>query len=317
MSDSENKPYSSEKPGTIIFIFLDGVGLGLNNKENNPFSRFATEFFECHGGKTSFSPPGDLIETDAHMGIAGLPQSATGQTALFCGYNGPQIMGRHINGFPTFTLRPYIKEYSIIKTYLENNLKATLLNSYSPFYLKRLEHKRYERMISASTLMQLGSNQPVFTLEDYRAGRSLYMDITNWFLRSKGLDIPVIKPEETGRKLVKLAQPHDLVIYEYFFTDKTGHAGSMGAARRILPHIDGLIRGVYEQLDPTKDLLIVSSDHGNIEDLSAKVHTENKVGTLVYGRGSEYLKKNVTYLYDIARGILNLAGIKWIEKTPE
>ena len=150
---SESRTGVTEKPGPLIFIFLDGVGLGVKDPAKNPFARFATDFFSGHAGG-SYKQPGILLSTDAHMGIPGLPQSATGQTALFTGYNGPQILGRHVNGYPTFTLRPYFKEKNILKIFNEAGYNATLINSYSQMYLKRLEHPRAERMLSASSLMQ-------------------------------------------------------------------------------------------------------------------------------------------------------------------
>ena len=39
------------------------------------------------------------------LGIEGLPQSATGQTALFTGINAAQLLGRHLFGFPNQPFR--------------------------------------------------------------------------------------------------------------------------------------------------------------------------------------------------------------------
>ncbi|MCB1200959.1 MAG: metalloenzyme [Leptospiraceae bacterium] len=297
----------------FIYIFLDGVGLGTANAQINPFAKFDSTFFSVHGGGDSARFPGEIISTDAHMSIEGLPQSATGQTALFTGYNGAQIVGRHINGFPTFSLRPYLKTASLFNRLLETGYKATLLNSYSDRYLKRLNHRRAERMMSASSLLQMGSGQPYFTIDDYLQGKSMYMDITNWFLRKHGQKISLVKPEESGRKLARLAREYDTVVYEYFFTDKIGHEQSWGAAKRILSHVDGLLSGVWEEIDPQVDTVIVSSDHGNMEDLSTKSHTHNKVGTLLGGKHAAYLAKSIQYLYDIPRQILKLKNVEFLE----
>lgn len=298
----------SRSAGPIIYIFLDGVGLGEDDPKKNPFSRFKTKFFGPHAGR-SFEMPGDVIATDAHMGIPGLPQSATGQTALFTGYNGPEILGRHVNGFPTFTLRPYFKEKNILKLMNDAGLNATLINSYSSVYLKRLQHPRAERMLSASSLMQKHSGKPYFTTEDYLAGRSLYMDMNNWFLRKNGLAVPLAKPYDNGRKLVQIARGYDLVIYEYFFTDKVGHEQSWGAAKRIIGHVDRFLAGVWDELDATRETVVISSDHGNLEDLSVKTHTRNKVGTFVHGRHAGVFLGQVKNLADIPRAILGIFGL--------
>jgi len=292
----------------VIFIFLDGVGLGVDDAAINPFARFETKFFGVHRGR-EFSMPGSVISTDAHMGVAGLPQSATGQTALFTGYNGPQILGRHVNGYPTFTLRPYFKEKNILKIMNEAGLNATLINSYSSVYLKRLEHPRAERMLSASSLMQKHSGRPYFTTTDYTAGRSLYMDLSNWFLRKQGLNLPIVRPYDNGVKLVNIAQEYDLVIYEYFFTDKVGHEQSWGAAKRVIRHVDEFLAGVWATVDKDNDTVVISSDHGNLEDLSVKTHTKNPVGTFLYGKHQSFFEEKVRSLTDIPRAILDIFSL--------
>lgn len=292
-------------PGPVIFLFLDGVGLGEADPAINPFARFPNRFFGAHAGGR-YAMPGELIPTDAHMGIAGLPQSATGQTALFTGYNGPQIMGRHINGHPTFTLRPYFKEKNILKIMNAAGYNATLLNSYSPLYLKRLDHPRAERMLSASSLMQKHSGKPYFTTDDFLAGRSLYMDMNNWFLRKHGLKVPLAQPYDNGRRLVQIARQYDLAVFEYFFTDKVGHEQSWGAAKRILRHVDDFLSGVWDELNARRETVVISSDHGNMEDLSVKTHTENPVGTWVWGQHTARFTDGVASLVDIPRVILNI-----------
>ena len=116
---------SSKK--TTIFVFLDGIGFGKSS-DSNPFKKFGRTFFSVLG-QGSYKGPGTVLETDAQMGIGGAPQSATGQTALFTGYNGPQILGRHVNGYPTYSLRPYLKNHSIFCRFKENGKKGILLNS--------------------------------------------------------------------------------------------------------------------------------------------------------------------------------------------
>jgi hypothetical protein len=292
-------------PGPIVYIFLDGVGLGSADAAVNPFARFKNRFFGAHAGGR-FTMPGEVIPTDAGMGIPGLPQSATGQTALFTGYCGPQILGRHVNGHPTFSLRPYFREKNILKLMNDAGWNATLINSFSPMYLKRLAHPRAERMLSASSLMQKYSGKPYFTTDDYLAGRSLYMDINNWFLRKQGLNVPLVRPYDNGRKLVAIARQYDLVIFEYFFTDKVGHEQAWGAAKRIVRHVDDFLQGVWDELEPQRETVVISSDHGNMEDLSTRTHTANLVGTWIYGRHTRRFADRVQNLADIPRVILDI-----------
>ena len=298
------------EPDTIIYVFIDGIGLGAPCRESNPFARYRSHFFSVLGGKSSFPAPGDIIPTDPHMGVWDTPQSATGQTALFTGVNGPKILKRHVTGFPTYTLRPVFKEKSIIKRFVESGKKATLLNSYTDGYLDKIRSRRGQRFMSASSLTQAASGLPFFTMKDYLEGRSLYMDITNWFLKSSGMDISITSPVKTGRKLVSLSKNYDLVLYEYFFTDVIGHEADMRSARRILNHIEGLLEGVWEEMNPEKELFILSSDHGNFEDLSHTHHTNHLVPTIVYGKSSDILKKRIKFLFDIPNAIASLKNIK-------
>jgi bisphosphoglycerate-independent phosphoglycerate mutase (AlkP superfamily) len=49
----------------------------------------------------------------------------------------------------------------------------------------------------------------------------------------------------------------------------------MEEAVQALERLDGLLEGVLEGLDMNETLLVVTSDHGNIEDLSTRSHTRN------------------------------------------
>ncbi len=71
----------------VLFIFLDGIGLGADNPEINPFARVEMPFLQSLlGGQKMLatSAPHDgeratLLPLDAALGVDGLPQSATGQ----------------------------------------------------------------------------------------------------------------------------------------------------------------------------------------------------------------------------------------------
>ena len=81
----------------VLFIFLDGIGLGENNLETNPFSRarmpnlsrllngraLVKESAPFHGEQAS------LVGVDPNVGVRGLPQSASGQAILLTGKNIP------------------------------------------------------------------------------------------------------------------------------------------------------------------------------------------------------------------------------------
>ena len=74
--------------------------------------------------------------------------------------------------------------------------------------------------------------------------------------------------------------------------------------------------GIYEELDPENELFIGSSDHGNLEDLYTKSHTETPVPTFLYGRSEELAAKSISRLYDIPRFILKDNDVPF-EQKPE
>ncbi|TGN17684.1 metalloenzyme [Leptospira idonii] len=307
----------------IFYIFLDGIGLGKYNPEVNPFSRFANGFLSPLGGKPlsdadlpSLGATLHYVKTDAQMGIPGLPQSATGQTALWTGINGPQVLGRHVSGFPTITLRKIIAKYSMLKVLNENNITSDFLNCFTPPYLKHVEEK--PKLVSASTLLQLASNRPLKNMEDLREGRGLYMDLTHDILRTLDIqnlpkDDPLLErrdPKKLGESVFTMFGDYGLALYEYFLTDKVGHAMDWDKAEAVIGVLEAFFYGILSRMNPEKDLLIVSSDHGNMEDLSQKNHTENLVATVLYGKDADRFAENIQSLKDIVPEIYKTFGLE-------
>jgi hypothetical protein len=303
----------------IFYLFIDGIGYGENNIEKNPFTKFANGFFLPLGGRPlpelSKLQKGVYLQTDASMGIKGLPQSATGQTALWTGISAPKIVKRHISGFPTFTLKKIISQYSIVKVFLEHGKKASFLNCYSPTYMQTLDkNKKY---LSASTLVQLAANLPLKDMDDLRNGRGLFMDITheifrefsNAFLDDDDELRNIRNPYEMGKKIKQMGKDSDLILFEYFLTDKVGHSMEWDKAKWTIGIVEKFIEGVLDSLDIESDQLIITSDHGNLEDLSDKVHTTNPVPTFLYGKHTHFLKDKIQSLSDIVPALYEAVGI--------
>jgi 2,3-bisphosphoglycerate-independent phosphoglycerate mutase len=93
----------------------------------------------------------------------------------------------------------------------------------------------------------------------------------------------VIQPEEAGTRLAALSGKYDFVLFEYWRTDKAGHAMDFSGAVGVLETFDAMLGGILESLDPSGTLLLLTSDHGNIEDMTTKTHTRHPVPLIVYG----------------------------------
>ena len=102
---------------------------------------------------------------------------------------------------------------------------------------------------------------------------------------------------------------HRFTLYEYFITDKIGHAQDYSEAQRVLPMLAEFIRTMLANLDLTKTTVLLTSDHGNIEDLSARNHTLNPVPTIIWGNNQDSIAARVKSLVDITPAIVEaLAG---------
>ncbi len=248
------------------------------------------------------------------MNVPGIPQSATGQTSLWTGINASQILGFHLTGFPGPILRNIIKEHSIIKKIVMNHLKATLVNAYSHEFLKKLQ--KIPRFASASTLVQRASGQDLFTIDAILEKKAIYMDITHqimheYYPQTKEL-FPVMDPYERGRDLIEIAKNYDLILFEYFLSDKAGHSQSFEAAQFIITILEKFIKGIIENLRQ-EDTLIITSDHGNLEDLSIKTHTKNLVPLVVSGKLKKDFQK-IRYLYEIPIRIYEIFDIPFSKR---
>ncbi|MFQ5797898.1 MAG: hypothetical protein ACE5H0_04290 [Bacteroidota bacterium] len=80
-------------------------------------------------------------------------------------------------------------------------------------------------------------------------------------------------------------------------------------ARKTIGEIDQFLRSFLSSIDLSRDTVILTSDHGNIEDLSTSVHTLDPVPTMSWGRSKQTVVGNVTSIQDITPTILKIASM--------
>jgi hypothetical protein len=238
---------------------------------------------------------------DACLGVPGLPQSATGQTALFTGVNAQALVGDHVTAFPTDQLREVIAKHSLLKQVADLDKRVLFANAHSERFWQMIHERR--RRLGASTLTALAAGAPIPTLDDLIKGRAVLWDITHEIASGHlGYELPEVSPEEAGARLARLAAEYDLVLYESFLTDLAGH-------RRIEPEwvlsrLDAFLGAILVHRSP-ETTLVVSSDHGNLEDATTKAHTTNPVPLLVVGPAADCFL-HATAITDVAPAILAL-----------
>jgi hypothetical protein len=270
----------------LLLLFLDGVGLGPNDPATNPFVRTPTPALRALlGGPLVLREPferGDVLlrAADATLGVPGLPQSATGQTALLTGVNAPALIGRHVTAYPTAALRTLLAGSSLFAQLAGRGARVALANVYSPEYFQAVAARRLK--VAAVTFAAQAAGVRLRTLEDLRAGQAVFHDLTNRRLRQWGYEVAEVTPCESGQRLASIGAGADLTFFEFFLTDLAAHGRIPMSADDVVTMVDELIGGILERRDPTLTVLI-TSDHGNIEDGHTGLHTTNPVPVLAVG----------------------------------
>ncbi len=270
----------------MLFIFVDGVGLAPTSQNNPLATAEMPALRRLLGGpltsEMETARPGLLLKgIDARLGVDGLPQSASGQTALLTGVNGAEVMGRHMTALPGPTLRAVIEKESLFLKLTKRGLSPTFANAYNHGYLEKLAAGTARA--SATTLTVSAADVRLRLLDDLDRGAAVTWDIErDLFAERAGVAVPPIGAAEAGAHLAAIARRHDLTLFETFLTDVAGHRRWGMTAEEALRRVDGLLAGV---LDGRSDevTVLLTSDHGNVEEASSRAHTSNPVPLLVIG----------------------------------
>jgi hypothetical protein len=285
-----------------LLIFVDGLGIGTRGT-HNPLDRLgeaAVPLAVFADEEPQLPHEGLLARTDACLGVEGRPQSASGQTTILTGINAPALLGYHKQGFPNTRLREIIGEHSIFLQLRRAGIEPnTFANAYTPRFFETRP-----RWVSATTVAVEAAGMPFRRLEDLRRGAAVYQDFTNELVIAAGFDVPPRTPVEAAEALAALVAAHRFTLYEYFITDRVGHAQDMEGALRVITNLAAFVRAVVERVDLSDTTVILTSDHGNVEDLSLRNHTRNLVPTLAWGVCRAAVQRRVHTLADITPAII-------------
>jgi len=289
-------------------MFLDGVGLGEADAEKNPFacgdtpnlgallegrtlvdatSRFSTDM-------VSFVP------TDACLGVDGRPQSATGQATIVTGLNVPQMTGRHWGPKPNADIQRIVSADNLFIRLAAQGHSLRLANAYPTSFFNGINSGR--RSYSSLQLAFVTAGISLYTHQHLRSGHAFAADFCGdeWRSRLQVSDAPLYSPEEAGRRLASKGQRHSLVLFDHWPSDVVGHRGTMDQAVDLVGRIDAVLGGIMDEWHLDEGLVIITSDHGNLEDMSTRNHTLNRVPTILIGRGHAGLADRIHDLTDLA-----------------
>jgi len=297
--------------GRYLLLFVDGVGLAPASADN-PLSTVPMPALAARlGGPLTAERAGTggdgwrLAALDATLGVPGLPQSATGQTALFTGRNAPAILGRHVPALPGPRLAALLAASSLLRRATLAGLRATFANPFSPRYFEEIAARR--RRHSATTLAALAAERPLRDLADLAAGRAVAWDVTRSTFHEHAPGTREVPAESAGRHLAAVAAQHDLTLWETFLTDLAGHRRRGWTAVEALARLDGLLAGLFAAR-PADLTILLTSDHGNIEEAGHPSHTRNPVPLLALGPDADAFA-DLTRLDEVTPAILGRLGV--------
>jgi hypothetical protein len=296
----------------VLFIFLDGIGLGENDPGTNPLARAKMPVLNALLSGRSLlkeSAPfvgerATLLAIDPSVGVDGLPQSATGQAMLLTGVNVSAEIGYHYGPKPNPEVSAHLKNGTLFSRFAKAEKKTTLLNAYPPGYFASIESGK--RNYSSIPMAVTNAGIELFRHDDFLEGRALSADFTGqgWQTFLGFPDTIVMEPYQAGRKLVSLAMDYDFSLFEYWASDYAGHKQQMDNAILQMESFDGVIDGLIDEMNDEL-LVVITSDHGNMEDMSTRRHTDAMVPALVIGEKTarEEFTQGMKEITDIAPAI--------------
>ena len=280
----------------LLFVFLDGVGLGPASPEN-PFSAAEGSAFRRLGDRTKWTRA--LPETtssrhlirylDATLGVQGLPQSGTGQATLLTGVNCAKRVGRHFGPFPhssTYEVLDHENLFHRVQGLAAPSPPAAFANAFPPQFFEATS-----RRSTVTTRCCAGANVPLRNLEALQANRAVTADLTaEAWQEALHLDVSPRAATQAAQHLFATHRDHLFTLFEYFQTDKAGHGRGDLAPKAVMARLDSFLGRLLDLLDPARDTLLLTSDHGNMEDTSHTQHTRNPVPLIVHGWAAPYFE---------------------------
>jgi hypothetical protein len=303
-------------PGRVLLLFLDGVGIGEDDARTNPLVRANLSVLRgllggllpvrsvLGAGEVRGAGEGWVAAADATLGVPGLPQSGTGQTTLLTGVNGAERIGRHFGPWVPTGLRSMLAAENLLSRARAAGRSAAFANAYPEGWAAARAHRRPAAPPLAAQAAGLLTRHE----SAVRAGRGVVSEITNVGWR-KHLDpeAPLVTPADAGRILAGISAEAEVTLFAHYDTDHVGHRKEMEGAVKVLERVDSFLGGLVPAL-PADALLVIASDHGNVEDATVG-HTTNPVPVIAYGPGSEALARRVRSIADVTPAILELLRI--------
>jgi 2,3-bisphosphoglycerate-independent phosphoglycerate mutase len=287
---------------------MDGVGLGGPDPDVNPFvsarlphltGLLGERWYLQMNGRVQ-TERASLIPTDANLDMPRNPQSATGQATILTGRNVPQLVGEHYGPKPNKAVAGIIQQGTLFHEVVQAGGRAALITPYPQGFFDAIN--RGKRLLSSVPLAAASAGLALMTAGDLRQGHAVSPGFTGqgWRDHLGYTDIPILSLPEAGRQIAAIAATYHFSFFEHWPSDRSGHRGSLEAAVQHLETIDAALGGLLDAWDDHRGLLIITSDHGNIEEKDHRQHTRNPVPTILVGAEHARLAGHIHDLTSIA-----------------
>jgi hypothetical protein len=306
--------------GRLLFVFVDGVGLGADDPAVNPLATATLPVLDGLLGGSGWrfatgplsAPGASLMPLDATLGMRGIPQSGTGHAALFTGEDAVALHGGHFGPWVPVALRPLVAERSILARARAAGCAVAFANAYPEelVALARSGAARLPAFLRAGPpVAALGAGLLTRHTAALAAGEAVASEIVNdgWRERLGRGDLPRITPAGAGANLARLAAAHQLTFFAHYSTDSAGHARELAGGQAAMERVDAFLGGVLAAL-PADVLTVVASDHGNLEDVTVG-HTRNPALGVAVGEGHARFASGIRRLTDVAPAVLAWLGV--------
>jgi hypothetical protein len=296
----------------VLVVFLDGVGIGPADAAINPFHgarlprlrSLLGGHLPCVGTPVIHGPGAIALPLDANLGVEGLPRSGTGQASLLTGVNTARRHGAHFGPWVPVGLRSLVEEESFLRRSVDAGVPTLFANAYP----RGWPGPGGSRRIAGPPLAARGAGLLTLHADALREGRAVAseMHTEGWRRHLGHRDLPTVSPAEAGDTLGRLAAGVRVALYAHYATDTAGHRGGMQGAVEALERVDAFLTGLLGAL-PGDHLLVVVSDHGNIEDVRGG-HTRNPALGIVAGPDADETAGRLESIVDVAGAVLARCG---------
>lgn len=311
-------------------LFVSGIG----EKIQNPIEKLE-EFYQNDINDTYVEPlsvtdkngssVGNIKDNDAIIFFDFRADSMRQLVAAFSSERFDYFTRQEMKNIYVCTMTQYDKKFEVGVAYppisIENNLVETLSRRRKKV-LKIAETEKYAHV----TYFFNGDREDLFPYED----RKLIPSQTiSHYDENPGMQSDKV----TDAVIQGIKDKYDLIVVNYASTDMVAHTGNIEAGIESLKIIDKNIKRLIGMAEYGECVLIITSDHGHIEQMidpqtgeTMTEHTVNPVPFFLIGEGfklkSPRNEEELTALYDPPKGIIcdiapTILELMQIPKPPE